>query len=421
LVADTLQSDIDALLKRESPWAFPALLEAQYKARNNMARRGELMAAMAAAGAAVIAGLAFDWAAGVPVLAALLIARVFAALSCLIAALALYRVRRTWQEAFLIAVPILAALIVTQIAGEIAVAHDPLNGPYADRATVGAAIGVAALLLLPQWRFPAVLVTGTLAVVAFPLVPILARLGPHVRPHLLEICFGECVLLLAIIATRRLETARRTIFLHVMRNELAGVELDKAHAELIHLSTTDSLTGFANRRHFDAELVRLWRDRGRSDIGLALVEIDGFSDYIEHAGPAEADNTLREVSRAIASGLRQDWDRAGRWQDATFAALLPGVEREELADIGERLRRTVAQLAIPHPGQPGRFVSISVGLAWCSGATGHISSNQVLQDADAALFAAKTLGPNRVVLSGDNTARGPAPSVEAPRYQTGTW
>jgi PleD family two-component response regulator len=76
----------------------------------------------------------------------------------------------------------------------------------------------------------------------------------------------------------------------------------------------------------------------------------------------------------------------------------------------------VKQLAIPYGGEPGRFVSISVGLAWSSGTTGHMTAAQVLQDADAALFAAKSLGSNRVVLAGDKTLQGPAPMFEA-RYR----
>jgi diguanylate cyclase (GGDEF)-like protein len=420
LVTEALETDIDAGLKRESPWAFPPLLEAQYQARNNFVRRGQLMTAMAVAGVAVLAGIPFDALAGTHAFNLMLLARLPAALACLIAALALHHVRRTWQETLLLAVPMLAALMVTQYAGE-AAAHDTGDGDYADRCTLAVAVGVAALLLLPQWRFRAVMVTSALAALALPLVPLLTMPDPAARPHLVEICFGEFGLLLTLVAARRQETARRTIFLHVMRNELAGMALDKANAEVVHLSTTDPLTGFVNRRHFDAELARMWRDRGRSDVGLALIEIDSFSDYIETAGPAEADNCLREVSRALAGGLRQNWDRAGRWQDAAFAALLPTVERDELSEIGERLRRAVAQLAIPHPGQPGRFVSISVGLAWSSGSSGHATLTQVLQDADAALFAAKSLGPNRVVLSGDNAARGPAPSVEAPVYFRGTW
>ncbi len=418
---ESLQSDIDSLLRRPSAWSFPPLLEAQYKIRNNVVRRGWLMAAMAVAGSAVLAGLGEDWLGSPELFNQALVPRIGAALLCLMSALLLPRVRQHWLETLLLSVPILGALIMSQFTSQLAVAQDAAYGQYLDRATLGEAIGLAALLLLPPWRLGSVLVTAALAIVALPLLAILPPHAPPPRPHIGALLLADGVLVLAMLVATRIEAARRTIFLHVMRNELAGVALDQANAELLRLSTTDALTGFANRRHFDAELQRLWRDRGRTDIGLALIEIDSFSDYIERAGPAEADVALRNIARALATGLRQDWDRPGRWQDAAFAAVLPSVEREQLYVIGERLRQAVARLAIQHPDQPGRFLSISVGLAWCSGASGHITAAQVLADADAALFAAKSLGSNRVVLAGDTMLRNVPLMLEPPKYEKGTW
>jgi diguanylate cyclase (GGDEF)-like protein len=129
--------------------------------------------------------------------------------------------------------------------------------------------------------------------------------------------------------------------------------------------------------------------------------VDDFADYMANAGPAEADGLLRDMARVVAGCLRQDWDRAARWGDTSFGALLPGVDQDGLREIGERLRHAVAQMAVPYPGEPGRFVTASVGLAWCGPSSGYIQAEQMRRDADAALYAAKTLGPNRVVLAGD--------------------
>jgi len=421
LSTENLRSEIDTELQRPSPWAFAPLLEAQYRARNNMARRGRLMAAMAIAGVVVVAGLGTDWLAGAPVFKAAIMPRIGAAMAFLLAALALQRVRQVWLETLLLAVPTLAALGVILLANDLAIAHDPACVQYFDRVMLGAAIGIMALLLLPTWRFSAVLLTSGSALLALPLLAVLLPHAPPPALHLTPVALADSLLLLTMLVAMRMESARRTLFLHGLRGELSGVALDQANAEVLRLSTTDTLTGFSNRRHFDAEIVRLWRDRGRADVGIALIEIDGFSDYIERAGSTEADNTLREISRVVGTGLRQDWDRPARWQDAAFAALLPSVGREELYLVGERLRQAVAQLAIPYPGQPGRFVSISVGLSWCAGASGHMTAAQALQDADAALFAAKSLGCNKVVLAGDTSVRTGAPEVEAAPYQRGSW
>jgi diguanylate cyclase (GGDEF)-like protein len=409
-----LRAEIDTELKRPSPWAFSAVLENQYRSRNNIVRRGWLSVAMAIAAFAVLLGVIFDLRAGLPVFDAALGPRAGAALVCLLAALALYRVRQTWLEVLLLAVPVLAVLVVWQLTTELALARDPAYAQVLDRGTLIEALGLAALMLLPHWRFPSVLVTGVLSAIALPVLAVVPPQAAPVRPHLVALALAVCVILVTIYESMQQEKARRALFLHVVRHELSGEALDQANAELLRLSTTDLLTGFANRRHFDAEVARMWRDRGRTNIGIALIEIDSFSDYIEHAGSTEADHTLREVARTVSNGLRQDWDRPGRWQDAAFAAMLPGVGREELYTIGQRLCEAVRQLAIPYVGEPGRFVSISVGLAWSSGATGHMTAAHVLQDADAALFAAKSLGTNRVVLAGDKTTQGPAPMFEAP-------
>jgi len=122
----------------------------------------------------------------------------------------------------------------------------------------------------------------------------------------------------------------------------------------------------------------------------------------------------------VAGCLRQDWDRAARWGDTSFGALLPGVDRDGLREIGERLRQAVAQMAVPYPGTPGRFVTASVGLAWCGSSSGHIQAEQMRRDADAALYAAKTLGPNRVVLAGD-VQRVHGTIYDVRPYQPTTW
>jgi diguanylate cyclase (GGDEF)-like protein len=374
------------------------MLEAQYYARNDQARRGLLMAAMAVAAAAVLGGLVTDLIAGPAVFQLGLIWRLPVVLACLLSGLVLYRVRRTWQEALLMALPMLSGLVVTQVMAEVAVLHDPANAAYVDRAAVAASIGVAAILTLAPWRFAVTLTATVFAMIAYPAV---AFYYDPIKPHLVELTFGETVLLLALILARRAETARRTIFLHTLRCELAGMALSQANAEVVRLSTTDTLTGLANRRHFDAEIARLWRDRGRTDMGMALIEVDDFADYMANAGPAEADGLLRDMARVVAGCLRQDWDRAARWGDTSFGALLPGVDQDGLREIGERLRHAVAQMAVPYPGEPGRFVTASVGLAWCGPSSGYIQAEQMRRDADAALYAAKTLGPNRVVLAGD--------------------
>jgi len=77
-------------------------------------------------------------------------------------------------------------------------------------------------------------------------------------------------------------------------------------------------------------------------------------------------------------------------------------------------------MAVSYPGTPGRFVTASVGLAWCPSSAGHVEAEQMRRDADAALFAAKTMGSNRVVLAGEGP-RVMGPILDVRPYQASGW
>ncbi len=67
--------------------------------------------------------------------------------------------------------------------------------------------------------------------------------------------------------------------------------------------------------------------------------------------------------------------------------------------LGERLRRAVEDMALAHPGQQNRPVTISVGLAWRGGGNRTGSPDTLLRDADRALYIAKNAGRNRVAVA----------------------
>ncbi|MEJ0045862.1 MAG: GGDEF domain-containing protein [Rhodospirillales bacterium] len=170
------------------------------------------------------------------------------------------------------------------------------------------------------------------------------------------------------------------------------------NAELLRLSTTDALTGLANRRHFESELTQMWDDRRAQDLGVALIDVDNFKSFNDSAGHAAGDAALRQVAQALADALRDERDRAARYGGEEFVVLLPGVSRQDMAAMGERLRSAVSALAIEHPGQPGRVVSVSIGLAWCAASQRGGSTEDLLRDADRALYDAKDAGRNCVML-----------------------
>jgi len=210
------------------------------------------------------------------------------------------------------------------------------------------------------------------------------------------------------VVVNRHEASRWTSFLHTLRHEHTVREMGVLNAELLRLSSTDTLTGLGNRRQFDAEARRLWDDGRGPGLGVALIDVDHFKSFNDAAGHEAGDTCLREVARAIGCALREE-DRASRYGGEEFVVLLPCTGREEVAAVGERLRASVQALAMPHPGQGGTPVTVSVGLAWRDATLRSGQWADLLREADQGLYAAKRAGRNRVLHADGAAASGTVP------------
>jgi len=176
-------------------------------------------------------------------------------------------------------------------------------------------------------------------------------------------------------------------------------KLEKANRQLEELANTDALTGLANRRVFmeasDQEWRRMRREGG--SLALLMIDIDHFKAYNDGYGHAAGDGVLRRVAGALAASVQRPGELVARYGGEEFVALLPNAGRKEASVVGERMRENVAALAIAHAGNDGfRVVTVSVGAATSMPADGSIDAVQAR--ADAALYAAKSSGRNRVHL-----------------------
>jgi diguanylate cyclase (GGDEF)-like protein len=170
------------------------------------------------------------------------------------------------------------------------------------------------------------------------------------------------------------------------------------HAQLLAQSRVDTKTGLLNASTWEEEAaVEIARAvRTRSPLALALVDIDHFKAVNDTYGHLVGDKTLRAVTDALRSQLRQ-YDLAGRFGGEEFAILLPHAREVDALHVAERLRVHIAGLSIPvrddDESGPHVRVTISVGVAALDGTSRELTD--MLASADAALYHAKETGRNK--------------------------
>jgi diguanylate cyclase (GGDEF)-like protein len=164
------------------------------------------------------------------------------------------------------------------------------------------------------------------------------------------------------------------------------------------LAYVDGLTGIHNRRYFEMrigeELERAARFQGR--MAVIMVDIDHFKKLNDEFGHLLGDEVLRGVAAILRQQLRK-LDVVCRYGGEEFAIILPETSGENAATVAEKLRRQVENHYFPGVPRP---VTISCGVA--DYPLLGMARDAVMAAADAALFAAKRTGRNRVVAAGDN-------------------
>ncbi|CAH0296696.1 Phytochrome-like protein cph2 [Massilia sp. Bi118] len=179
-------------------------------------------------------------------------------------------------------------------------------------------------------------------------------------------------------------------------------QLEDANRRLAALSTTDGLTGVANRRRFD-ELLRsecARAARQKHPLALVMLDVDYFKRYNDHYGHQAGDDCLVRVAQTLVAGMRRASDLTARYGGEEFCVVLPNTDAEEARQIGEALRCAIEGLDIPHAGSKAGLVTISVGIA-IQPALDTSDPEALLRIADAALYRAKDAGRNRVMLGAE--------------------
>lgn len=167
-------------------------------------------------------------------------------------------------------------------------------------------------------------------------------------------------------------------------------ELRRVNAQLDRAASTDQLTGLANRREVDRAL----RAAREGTVAVALVDVDHFKAVNDTWGHDVGDVVLQAVAGRLRRVLR-DADVVGRWGGEEFVALLAGADVDGAGVVCERVRAAVSQPLSLDRGPDA--VTISIGVA--VGETTAHRIEDLLREADQALYRAKAGGRNRVIVS----------------------
>lgn len=184
-------------------------------------------------------------------------------------------------------------------------------------------------------------------------------------------------------------------------------ERKSMEASLLHLATSDPLTGLWNRRHFtevvNGELGRVRRHGVQA--GLMLLDLDHFKRINDTRGHAAGDEVLRHFAGIVSRHLREA-DVFARLGGEEFAVLLPCIDDAAGAvRAAERVRELIASTPAIVDGVPLPF-SVSIGVAMLEAGDGGFDA--VFSRADEALYEAKGGGRNRTVLSAPKEEAGSA-------------
>lgn len=185
-----------------------------------------------------------------------------------------------------------------------------------------------------------------------------------------------------------------------MRSERS---LREARNWLEAISLQDGLTGIANRRHFDNILQSEWNRgiRTRQPLSLLLMDIDHFKILNDTHGHLAGDRCLVETAAALRELVPRSGDLLARYGGEEFAVILTSTDSAGAQLLARRICTAISILNVASSDSGARSITLSIGVATVTWPTSKTSPQELIDEADRALYQAKRRGRNRVEIFGD--------------------
>ncbi|WAJ29271.1 diguanylate cyclase domain-containing protein [Antarcticirhabdus aurantiaca] len=318
--------------------------------------------------------------------------------ACLVAAGPLYRRLRSTIGRTLVAGSMCVLMILQTLATFIA-----SDLPSADHYQYLALVGVIYMNVNQQLGYRYARRMTALVVAIF--LAGLAPEGPFTIAKFTSVALMMHVAWTTLMAAERIDRNARFSFLVQLRETLRRREAEGR-------AMRDGLTGAANRRGFEAAAARLADDLEQpASLALVMMDIDHFKAFNDFYGHVAGDTCLKRVAEALLATAGPG-ETVARLGGEEFALLLPGLDLPAARARAEAARAALERLSQPHEGiGEGRRVTGSFGVA--AGPLREVGLDELVAAADAALYAAKRAGRDRVFPpSGEEI---PAAPVEARR------
>lgn len=179
---------------------------------------------------------------------------------------------------------------------------------------------------------------------------------------------------------------------------VSGARLNKAYAIIKRQAVFDALTEIPNRLSFSEHIFKEFQrsNRAHEPLSVIMCDIDNFKAYNDTYGHGSGDNCLRQVAQTIKKALVRPGDFCARYGGEEFVIILTDTSHNGAMHVAEKIRLNIIELKIIHEKSlPLQLVSLSLGVATSTDQP--LSSHEeLLKNADTALYLAKKNGRNRV-------------------------
>ncbi|HKU05547.1 MAG TPA: diguanylate cyclase [Bradyrhizobium sp.] len=178
-------------------------------------------------------------------------------------------------------------------------------------------------------------------------------------------------------------------------------EMLATNDRLTVMASIDMLSGLANRRGFQSRLDFEWMKAQQygSELSLLMIDVDHFKLYNDTYGHPEGDACLTKLGETLAGIAADHLGFAARYGGEEFCLLIPNTSAVRAMEVGETVRAAIQALELPHATSSHKSVTVSIGVA-CTLPGDEGRPGDLIEAADAALYAAKHRGRNTVVEHG---------------------